>query len=241
VSARLARWLPLSCALLAACHVASSPTEATSGGGDPLAPEHPDVGAHAASQAAPTDLSGGALPPLSRGIRRMRIDTLQASMTRVAGKDLAGKPIQWRYGSKDGFADDAFGKILGRPDYQTVTDESGVSNALYLKLVGDAARDICTQMVKADVQRAADARALFPKAAVDGTATDAQVNENLRYLVLRFFGMRIAEDDPMVASVRQVFDAAKATTPEGGEVTPSAEGWRAVCVALFESPMFHND
>ena len=196
------------------------------------------------TQAAPHDLGAGAKPPPRRGVQRMRIDTLQASMAKVAGTDIHGNPIRWMYNGVDGFSDAAFGKALGRPDFQTSTDESTVPNALYLKFVGDAARDICMQMAKNDQKRSDPAtRTLFPKAPVDGKATDAQIAENLRYLILRFLGLRVAADDAMIPALQKVFDAgvASVSTPSGAELTPAAEGWRGVCVTLFESPLFHND
>jgi hypothetical protein len=193
---------------------------------------------------APHDLAAGARPPPSPGVRRMRLDTLQAAMSRVAGTDLAGQPIRWNVNGQDGFSDAAFGATLGRPNYRTSTEESRVSNALYLKFVGDAARDVCTQMAKADGKRTDPTkRALFPKAPVDGTATDAQISDNLATLILRFLGLRVAADDPMIPALRAVYDAgvASVAVPGGGDLSPAAEGWRSVCVTLFESPLFHND
>lgn len=206
--------------------------------------EPPTVGADQTTESAPDDLGGGVLPGPARGVRRMRIDTLQSAMTKVAGKDIFGNPIVWNVAGKDGFSDTAFGKALGRPDFQSSTDESPVSNALYLKFVGDAARDVCTQMAKNDMKRTdATTRTLFPKAPVDGTATDAQINENLQYLTLRFLGLRLDPTDRLIVNLRGVYDAGVAVIPatNGGELTAAAEGYRGVCVALFESPLFHND
>lgn len=204
--------------------------------------EHPSVPAGGDSQALPVDLAGGPLPPPSRSVRRMTIDTLQAAMSKVAGNDIYGAPIEWKYSGKNGFSDGAFGKALGRPDFQSSTDEAGVSSALYLKFVGDAARDVCSQMAKNDQKRTdAATRSLFPKAPVDAPATDAQIGDNLRYLMLRFLGLRVAEGDPMLVNLRAVYDAGVASAAPGAEITPAAEGWRGVCVALFESPLFHND
>jgi len=209
---------------------------------EPEAWEHPRVDADSESGAAPGDLGGGPLPPPSRAVRRMRIDTLQAAMTRVAGSDVYGVPIEWKYNGKNGFSDGAFGKALGRPDFQSSTDEGGVSSALYLKFVGDAARDICTQMAKNDQLRTdVTTRSLFPKAPVDGTATETQITDNLRYLVLRFVGLRVAADDSMIPPLRGVYDAGVETAAPGAQISAAAEGWRGVCVALFESPLFHND
>jgi hypothetical protein len=210
---------------------------------DPPAWEHPTVGAEGQSGVGPVDLFGGPRPPLGRSVRRMPIDTLQAAMTRVAGADVQGNPIEWKVNGRNGFSDGAFGKALGRPDFQAATEENGVSSALYLKFVGDAARDICFQMAKNDLKRSDPAtRVLFPKAPADGTATAAQEVENTRYLALRFLGLRLAEDDPMIPAILAVQDAGEAAAvPAGAELTPAAEGWRGVCVALFESPLFHND
>lgn len=206
--------------------------------------EMPTVAADQTTQDAPEDLSGHALPGPARAVRRMRIDTLQSAMAKVAGKDVYGNPIMWNVSGKDGFSDTAFGKALGRPDFQSSTDESSVSNALYLKFVGDAARDVCTQMARNDLKRAdTTSRVLFPKAAIDGTATDPQITENLQYLVLRFLGLRLEPTDHLITNLRGVYDAGVAVvpSPNGGELTAAAEGYRGVCVALFESPLFHND
>lgn len=217
-----------------------SDTTTTTTGDPPW--EHPHVGAGSESSDAPVDLGAGPLPPPSRAVRRMRIDTLQAAMTKVAGADVYGAPIEWKVNGKNGFSDAAFGKALGRPDFQSSTEESGVSSSLYLKFVGDAARDICTQMAKNDQIRAdAATRVLFPKSPVDVIATDAQITENLQYLVLRFLGLRLEAADPMIVNLRGVYDAGVETAIPGAQITPAAEGWRGVCVALFESPLFHND
>jgi hypothetical protein len=46
----------------------------------------------------------------------------------------------------------------------------------------------------------------------------------------------------MLPALRKVYDAGVASvTSPGGELTAPAEGWRGVCVTLFESPLFHND
>lgn len=204
--------------------------------------QHPSVSAESQSGMAPGDLAGGPLPPPSRAVRRMRIDTLQAAMTKVAGKDVYGAPIEWKVSGKNGFSDAAFGKALGRPDFQSSTEESGMSSALYLKFVGDAARDICSQMAKNDqLRKDPSTRVLFPKAPVETAATDAEITANLQYLVLRFLGLRVTADDPMIPGLRAVYDAGVETAVPGAQIVPAAEGWRGVCVALFESPLFHND
>lgn len=237
------KWILVSTLAVAVMGCGSENTKSP----EPVTPpveELPTVVADQSAESAPDDLSGSPLPGPARGVRRMRIDTLQAAMAKVAGKDVHGNPIVWNVSGKDGFSDAAFGKALGRPDFQSSTDESSVSNALYLKFVGDAARDICTQMARNDLKRAdTTTRALFPKAPIDGSATDAQITENLQYLVLRFLGLRLDGTDHFITNLRGVYDAGAAVVPatNGGELTAAAEGYRGVCVALFESPLFHND
>ncbi|MBK8256134.1 MAG: hypothetical protein IPK82_26130 [Polyangiaceae bacterium] len=205
--------------------------------------QHPTVDANGDSQPGPDDLFGSPRPPMGRSVRRMPLDTLQAAMTKVAGNDVYGNPIEWKVNGKNGFSDAAFGKALGRPDFQASTQENAVSSALYLKFVGDAARDICFQMAKNDQKRdQVDTRTLFPKAPVDGTATDAQKTENAQYLILRFLGLRVETDHPMVEALLTVQATGEANAvAAGAELTPAAEGWRGACVTLFESPLFHND
>jgi hypothetical protein len=218
---------------------ASSSSGSPSGGGQ--APED-SVAVDVESVEGPHGLEGSERPELGRDARRLRIDALEAAMIRVAGTDIDGQPLQWKVNGVNGFSDASFGKALGRPDYRNVTDENPTSSALYLKLVGDAARNLCTQMVRNDLRRSdASSRVLFPRAAVDGSATAADVDDNLRYLLLRFLGLRVAADHPMVGSLRGVYEAGRASMPAGGTTPPEAEGWRGVCVALYESPLFHND
>ncbi|MEZ4311762.1 MAG: hypothetical protein R3F14_27340 [Polyangiaceae bacterium] len=176
-------------------------------------------------------------------LRRLKLDMLQQSVPVIAGNDAAGNPIFWKVKisgvTVDGLSDKGYGKVLGRPDYIDVTTEQTAPSSLYMKLVRDMAQNVCDQMVKADIARAPEEeRTLWRKAPIDGTATDAQVGENLAYLYLRFTGYRVEPTDPAVADLRQVYDDAVAGY-EGMDPPAPAEGWRAVCVALFEDPALH--
>jgi hypothetical protein len=177
-------------------------------------------------------------PHATRAVRRLPIDVLQASLPIVAGNDATGAPVQWRVGDQDALSDDVFGKVLGRPDYVAATEESRAPSSLYVKFVGDMARDVCHQRAQNDLKM--DEPTLWRFAPVDGSATDVQITDNLRYLVLRFLGMRLDAEDPYIAKLRKVFDAGRATVQDewaGG--LPDVEGWRGVCIGLFESPAFH--
>lgn len=176
-------------------------------------------------------------------LRRLKIDMLQASVPVLAGNDAAGDPIYWKVkignNTRDGLSDLGYGKVLGRPDYIDVTTEQTAPSSLYMKLVRDMAQNVCDQMVTADLNRpAGEEKTLFRKAPIDGSATDAQIRENLRYLMLRFTGYRLTADDPAITDLVTVYnDAVKGYSEM--DPPPAAEGWRAVCVALFEDPALH--
>ena len=185
--------------------------------------------------------------PNAAGVRRMTVDELEASLTIVAGTDAQGVPIRWQAivagQNVDALSDDGFGTMLGRPDYVSRTREDTNPNALYAKFVSDAARNVCNQMMAASLHADDDpARepTLWRDAPIQG-ASDANISANLRYLGLRFWGVRHTDSDPAMVSLRRVYDAARtAYTPEPlAEQPPSAIGWRAVCVALIEDPAFH--
>jgi hypothetical protein len=179
----------------------------------------------------------------TRGVQRMPITILEASIPIVAGSHVAGGAITWKDGKGEALADNVFGAVLGRPDYITVTEENPAPSSLYVKFMRDMARDVCTRIVSSDTQRAAFGdTTLWRFAPVDGSASDEQINENLRYLVLRFLGMRLDSDDAYITQLRAVFDAGRDIP--GGEwagVEADTEGWRSVCIGLLESPAFHID
>lgn len=176
-------------------------------------------------------------------LRRLKLDMLQQSVPVLAGDDAAGAPIYWKVKisgvTQDGLSDKGYGKVLGRPDYIDVTTEQTAPSSLYMKLVRDMAQNVCDQMVTADTNRPPEQeKTLWRKAPIDGTATDAQIRDNLVYLMLRFTGYRLGADDPAITSLSTVYDDAVEGYAEM-DPPPAVEGWRAVCVALFEDPALH--
>jgi hypothetical protein len=103
------------------------------------------------------------------------------------------------------------------------------------------ALDVCGKMMKADLARAAgDPATLWRKTKVDGSATAATNQENMQYLILRFLGLRVTVDDPMLTALESVRAEAVAN-PKDATGNVEAQGWHAVCVALFQDPAFHID
>jgi hypothetical protein len=180
--------------------------------------------------------------PETQGLRLMSVDELAASVSTAAGLDAAGAPIRWEVdidgqGPVDAYSDEAFGRTLGRPDYVTVTEESAAPSTLYAKLARDMARDVCGRIVAADVQKGSG-QTLWRFASYHSDPTDAELTENLRYLMLRFWGQPAAAGDAQLESLRQVYHASRRSY-QGGSTTPQIEGWRGVCIALLEDPAFH--
>src|SRR5690606_638507 len=92
---------------------------------------------------------------------------------------------------------------------------------------------------------AAQDRALYRFVDVLDTVetSPAGVDQNLRYLKLRFHGVRVPDDDAQgIAPLRTLFargvEAARGTQSALTEAHVR-EGWRLVCVALMTAPEFH--
>ncbi len=202
----------------------------------PIVAEAPTADVEPVGPGLPVDHPPIELAPESHAPKRLTVDMLQASLPVIAGVDAAGAPITWTIQRNqrqvDALSDEGLGRTLGRPDYVQITEEAAEPTPLYAKLIDDMARDVCAKMVRADDARAASARTLTRLAPLDG-AEVAEVQANLRYLMLRFLGQKVADDDvAATADLLTLYDAAS-----GG--TDARAGWTAVCVGLLVSPSFH--
>ena len=188
---------------------------------------------------APTELEGDG--PQSHGVRKLTVDELQDSIPVAAGDDAAGAPIRWVVDVDgelvDALDQDNFGRILGRPDYVTLTEENPSPTAVYGKYARDMAREVCDAMVQADIGRAGEAT-LWRFAPHTAEPTEAEITTNVKYLVLRFLSLRVQEGDDVLDRYRQLYRASAVNT-KGPLSTPQVEGWRGVCIGLFEDPTFH--
>ncbi|MDP1823938.1 MAG: hypothetical protein Q8L48_11875 [Archangium sp.] len=181
---------------------------------------------------------GGAVVtgPRSAEAQRLTVRQLAQSLPVVLGGNT------WMVGSAQGF--NARSATLGEPDYLGTVDENLEASSLYQKFMADAARDGCTRAANADAALAANARVLMRFVALTDTVTSnaTAVNENLRYLKLRFHGVKVSPaDTASLGGLRTVF--ADAVRGAAGTGTPTQahvkEGWRAVCVALLTAPEYH--
>jgi hypothetical protein len=179
-------------------------------------------------------------PPAHSTTRRMTIDQLEGSVPVVSGN------LQWRTAAKQGggqinaYEPEQLGATLGRPDYIMVLDEPAEMNSLYVKFTDDMARYVCNEIVVRDAKTSdGEQRTMTRFIDNDETADGTQINENLRYLLLRFLGQYTTSDADS-ADLKAVFDgtvAAANEVPSGS--TQALEGWRNVCIALYKSPAFH--
>lgn len=217
--------LALSVLVLFAVACSSKPVE-TSARGKALPVDHPAMDNAKLSSSAQT--------------QRLSLAQLRGALPVVMGKDAAGNPITWMTpGGKPGL--DAYSITLGEADYVNSTEDDLSPGPLYLKFMNDAARDVCDRALIADQgrQSAGDRVLLHAVSFSDTTATNATgVAANLRYLKLRFHGVKVADtDDTPIAGLQTLFTQVVAATPVAK--VPVKEGWRAVCVALLTSPEFH--
>jgi hypothetical protein len=202
----------------------------------PRVAEPQEATAEPAGPGLPVDHPPVELAPASLGPKRLTVDMLQASLPVVAGTGADGRPITWtitRAGREvEALSSEGLGRSLGRPDYVQITEEAALPTPLYAKFVDDMARDVCAKMVRADLATSGT-RSLVRFASLEAPAERAAVEENLRYLMLRFLGQKVAPDDgAAVADLLTLFETA------GGSADPQA-GWTAVCVGLLTSPGFH--
>lgn len=206
----------------------------------------PTLGATDKGPASPIDhppVGPGEAPIYSATPQRLAIAQLRKSFPAAFGQDENGDDITWRIGSAKGL--DKMGDSLGEADYIDTTEDSLEPSPLYLKFMDDAARDVCNRVLVADAAKATQADRVLTR---EVTETDtmatapASVDANLRYLVLRLYGIKLAADDAVsLADLETLFTAA--VTASAGESEPAAkdvtEGWRAVCVAMLTAPEFH--
>ena len=173
--------------------------------------------------------------------QRLRVGQLRGILPAVMGTEVDGGIITWRVGSTPGL--DTYGDTLGEADYINITEDNLEPSPLYLKFMDDAARDVCNRALNADyIKTVATDRTILRYVDKTQTVTNAPaaIDTNLRYLKLRFHGIKVA-DDSEIAGLRTMFNqvtlAAAGTTSV--DSNDSKEGWRAVCVTLVMAPEFH--
>jgi len=107
----------------------------------------------------------------------------------------------------------------------------------------DAARDVCGKILTAEFS-AKPPKTLYRFVERGDTyeKNPTGVDANLRYLKLRYHGVRVADDDVEgIARLRSLFTRGVDAARGSNQATEAhvREGWRLVCVALMTSAEFH--
>ncbi|MCC6335763.1 MAG: hypothetical protein IT380_17440 [Myxococcales bacterium] len=126
---------------------------------------------------------------------------------------------------------------LGQADFALTNAESTEANLVFAKFLEDGAREVCLNVARDDLNRAQDARILWPELPGTGRdftlVDDGTVQKNLATLSVRFWGSPFNADE--LAVWTQDFkgfaaNAKRANRPE--------QAWGAVCIAMMTDPRF---
>jgi hypothetical protein len=175
--------------------------------------------------------------------RRMSIQQLENSLPLLFGNETTGNPPVARPITWSGFASRS--GTLGEPDFIVSVDENLEASPLYLKFMGDLAREVCGKAMVAETKLAKQEERHVQRFVNRTDWLPAQkdaIDKNLRHLKTIFHGSRVdPSDDQPIAAYRKLFEETVTSAAAGGAVNESriAEGWRTVCVAFLTSPEFH--
>lgn len=165
--------------------------------------------------------------PETKRIRRLTADQFFDSLEVATGQ---------RWDDEEEFA-----ATIGRPDFQTVTQEGREMSVGFAKLAGDAARETCRTAVDQDIEEGnAGSRLILRQLASVAPLDpfDANIGDNLRYLALRFHGLHITDDadvrlEPWFNLLQSGLSATDDTRFEQAD-----DRWTAVCVGMALHPDF---
>lgn len=165
--------------------------------------------------------------PETKRIRRLTADQFFASLEVATGQ---------RWDDEEEFA-----ATLGRPDFAEVTVEGREMSVGFAKLAGDAARQTCRRAVDQDRQTADQASRVILRRIEDVEQIDpfdANVADNLRYLLLRFHGVHATDIadrrlQPWFTLLQDGLSASDET-----RFAEAEDRWIAVCTGLALHPDF---
>ena len=165
--------------------------------------------------------------PETKRIRRLTADQFFASLNVATGQ---------RWDDEEQFA-----ATLGRPDFAEVTVEGREMSVGFAKLAGDAARETCRRAVEQDRGTTDQASRVILRriSRIDQLDPfDANVGENLRYLVLRFHGAYATDDADRRLQPWSTLLQDGLTATDEGRFAEAEDRWIAVCTGLALHPDF---
>ncbi len=197
----------------------------------------PLVGDAPADQGALGDGKAVALLPEpeypTRPRKRMNIDQLDAALLKASGG------LTWMVAGKNQF--EALSATLGKPDFADQVMEDLSPSTIFQKFLQDAALNVCEALIAKDAKAKPADQVFFVHALPTATpAKDpAAVEQNLRYLLLRWHGRQLPKGAPQLENWRFLLAGAQKTA-SGTAAAQAQAGWQAVCVALATHPSFYT-
>jgi hypothetical protein len=158
-----------------------------------------------------------------RAPRRISVPQLKQSIVTVTGK-------QWSQ-------IDNLASSLGQADFAITVSDATEPNLVFAKFLEDGAREVCLSTARDDLNRAQDARVLWPE--VPGTGRDftvlddATIQKNLSTLAVRFWGSPFETEELTTWTDMFKRIAVRAKTANRPE-----QAWGAICVAMMTDPRF---
>jgi hypothetical protein len=169
----------------------------------------------------------------TRQRKRMNIDQLDAALLQASGG------LTWMVAGKNQF--EALSATLGKPDYADQVMEDLSPSTIFQKFLQDAALNVCEALIAKDAKAKPAEQVFFVHALPTATpAKDpAAVEQNLRYLLLRWHGRQLPKGAPQLENWRFLLAGAQKTA-SGTAAAQAQAGWQAVCVALATHPSFYT-
>jgi len=122
---------------------------------------------------------------------------------------------------------------LGQPDYREITREVREPELFFQKFLQDAAHSNCDFLLDAELEATLEERRFLKHIEPNDTA-EAEVKENLAFLLLRYHGHRHENDAQEVENWYTLFSNIQQSTAD------SQTTWKAICVALIRHPDFYS-
>jgi hypothetical protein len=170
--------------------------------------------------------------PMRRARQRMTIDQLSQTLSHVTG-GIGWTEVQ---GGQEVDLFDVFGSSLGVPDFVELTREDLSASALFHKFLDEAARHACSELVIRETSGGPVESHLMVHVGSADTPQSAPeaIDDNLRYLLLRYHGRKVTAAAPALNAWRWLFESVTHVTGD------PAIGWRGVCVGLVTHPDFYS-
>ncbi len=168
-------------------------------------------------------------PPVPRTRVRMHIDQLENSMADVLGG------LKWETNAGHSKWRPHY-TALGVPDYMNSVREIIDPTLLFDKLLGDAARDLCPQLLTKEKGLPQAERVFLTEVELTDTLVTSPtlVETNLSLLLLKFHGRYIPAGDERLTPWKTLFGNTASLTES------TEDAWTAVCVALLVHPEFSS-